>query len=267
MLDSSMKEKAEEEEYRYIVLEKKEGVGILYINRPEAKNALNGTLVEELRSAFTRLGEDPGIRVIVITGKNRVFVAGADIKEMAGLSVSATYEIASRMKELHHQMICSTKPVIACIEGYCLGGGMELALACDIRIAAPDAVFGLPEIKLGIIPGGGGTQRLLETVGPAVASHLIFTGDFISAERAYEIKLISEIAEDVQTTALQLACRLAQGSQTALAAAKRMINGQLQQCLAGRLEAEMYEFSLLFDYPDSLEGMSAFMEKRKPVFK
>lgn len=267
MQDSSMEEKIEKEAHRHIVLEQKGGVGILYINRPEAKNALNGLLVEELSSAFARLDEDPSIRAIVIVGKNHVFVAGADIREMAGLSVSATYKIASRMKELHHQFICSTKPVIACIEGDCLGGGMELALACDIRIAAPDAVFGLPEIKLGIIPGGGGTQRLFETVGSAVASHLIFTGDVISAERAYEIKLISEIAEDAQSAALKLACRLAQGSQTALATAKRMINGQLQQRLAGRLEAEMHEFALLFDYPDSLEGMSAFMEKRKPIFK
>jgi enoyl-CoA hydratase len=267
MFPFSMENTEKSAAYTNVIVEKKERIGIVSINRPQAKNALNSAVVTELQTALNWAAKDPDVRVVVIKGEGGVFVAGADIKEMAGLSVSASYEIAERTRILHNQIAHLPKPVVASIEGYCLGGGLELALACDIRLCDPNAVFGLPEIKLGIIPGGGGTQRLFEIVGPSIASHLIFTGDFLSADRAYELKLVSRIEADVHTAAMLLAAQLADGSQNALAAAKRMINGRLQQHLQAGLQAEIHEFAMLFDHPDSLEGMSAFMEKRKPVFK
>jgi len=253
--------------YQFIVVEKIERIALITVHRPKALNALNRHVIAELQSAVDVLEQDQEVRVIIVTGDDRAFVAGADIKEMHGLSVTSAYETARAAHALHNTMILSTKPVIAAISGYCLGGGMELALACDIRIAGRNAVFGLPEIKLGIIPGGGGTQRLLSIVGPAVASHLIFTGDSISAERAYELNLVSEIADDPKAAAIELASRLAAGSKTALTAAKRLLQGQIQKALDNRLQLEVDEFARLFDQPGSLEGMTAFMEKRKPQFK
>ncbi|MCP3775764.1 enoyl-CoA hydratase-related protein [Paenibacillus sp. MZ04-78.2] len=250
-----------------LIVEKAEGCALVTINRPEALNALNHQLVAELRAALAALEQDGNVRAIVLTGSDRAFVAGADIKEMTGISVSAAYETAISLKALNDRIVSCSKPVIAAINGYCLGGGFELALACDIRIAGPAAVFGLPEIKLGLIPGGGGTQRLLTIVGPAVASHLIFTGDTFTAERAYELKLVSQLAENPREIAMELAGRLAAGSQAAITSIKRLLGGQVQQLLENRLHLEIDRFAMLFDHPDSLEGMRAFTEKRKPSFQ
>jgi enoyl-CoA hydratase/carnithine racemase len=253
--------------YQFLEVEIVERCALVTINRSEALNALNRHLVAELRSALDSLEQDQNVRVIVLTGSGRAFVAGADIKEMTGLSVTAAYEVAVEVKALNDKIVSCPKPVIAAINGYCLGGGLELALACDIRIASTNAVFGLPEIKLGVIPGGGGTQRLLTIVGPAVASHLIFTGDTFSAERAYELKLVSQIVDNPREVAMELASRLAAGSQAAIASAKRLLGGQIQKSLENRLNLEVDQFAMLFDHPDSLEGMRSFIEKRTPLFK
>lgn len=240
---------------------------IVTLDRPEAKNALNSQIILELIQQIECLTSNEIVRCIVLHGANETFAAGADIHEMIGISVAEAYEVSQNVYKFQELIARIPQPVIAAIEGYCLGGGLELALACDIRLADTHAKFGFPEVQLGILPGGGGTQRLLEITGSAVASHLILTGNIISASRAYELNIVSEVTDSCFDQAMQLANRISSYSQNAVASIKRLLNGQQFQSLQSRLQKESHEFSLLFDHSDSVEGLSAFIEKRKPNFK
>jgi enoyl-CoA hydratase/carnithine racemase len=242
-------------------------VAIIKVNRPHARNALNQNAVLELVDAVNKLNEMEDITAVILTGVDDTFISGADIKELTGISVSEAFKIASQLKALHNSIMNSPKLYIAAINGYCLGSGLELALVCDIRIAQHSAKFGLPEINRGIIPGNGGISRLTEITGSTMAGKLIFTGDMIAANEAKELNIVSDLFENVLKGGMLLAQTLSLKSKTAIAAAKRLINSSLLQKNNIHLEHELHEFSFLFDYPDSVEGMGAFLEKREPMFK
>ncbi|WP_066253005.1 enoyl-CoA hydratase/isomerase family protein [Neobacillus drentensis] len=254
--------------FEHVLVEQVEkSIVILRANRPYAKNALNGKMVEEIISFIDYFTITEDLKVLILTGNEEDFIAGADIREMMGISVSDALKIAKRMKLLHEKLTKVQKPIIAAIEGYCLGGGFELALACDIKIAGNSAKFGLPEVKLGIIPGGGGTQRLLNMVGPSVTNKLVLTGEIISAKRAYELKIVSDLVDNPLEKSIEVAQILSKGSSCAIATAKQLITGLFENRVEPGLQEELNQFSILFDYPDSVEGLSAFIEKRKPQFR
>lgn len=245
-----------------------QNIAIVQMNNQESRKLLHCHLVQELMIAFEQLNQDKEVACIILTGDEDTFIAGPEIRELTGISVSEAYEVATKMKALQSLIVHSPKPYIAAINGYCLGGGLELALVCDIRLAGPNAMFGFPEVNFGIIPGGGGISRLTEIAGKSTASKLIFTGEAFSANKALELKLVSDVVEDPLESSLLLAITLTAKSKRAIATAKKLINrkcwltNQLED-----LEQELYAFSLLFDYPDSVEGMGAYLEKRKPIFK
>lgn len=252
-----------------IDLEYQDRVAIVTVNQPDKLNALNS---ERLRSLFLRIQEaslNPEVRVIVLTGAGeRAFVAGADIKEMVSLS----HEEGRAFGELGHAVASALEnapqPVIAAINGYAFGGGCELALACDIRLASPTAVFAQPEVSLGIPPGWGGTQRLPRIVGLGIASELIFTGRRVDAEEALRIGLVNAVypADELLPKALELARRIAANSPRSVQAAKRLINVTRGATYRDGLAAEADAFAAAFGTPDQIEGMTAFVEKRTPLF-
>jgi enoyl-CoA hydratase len=231
-------------------------------------NALDRPTLEELRGRLEKLAGDDEARVVVLTGAgDRAFVAGADIKYMSGLGV----EEATAWGELGHgcaQLLeTMPKPTIAAIDGFALGGGCELALACDLRFAGSRAKLGQPEINLGIIPGWGGTQRLARTCGLGVAKDLILTGRIVDAEEALRIGLVNGVHDPVLEQACEVAELLASKSPLALAAAKRAVNHALQGDHVENLQREADEFGGLFATEDAKEGMTAFVEKRQPAFR
>lgn len=239
---------------------------MLSINRPEIKNALNKLTIRQLTKAITNLENDSEVVVIILKGSDGNFAAGADINEMVGAGSQTAYKFASEMKALHNAIISSTKPYIAAIEGYCLGGGFELALACDIRLIDSSVKLGLPEINLGIIPGGGGVQRLFEIVGTSLTSQLVMSGEIIEAHQAEELKIATLTEEKVIEEAKNVASQIANKSSVAISSLKRLINTRNYRQNQSFINEDMLEFSLLFDHPDSLEGMSAFLQKRKANF-
>jgi len=242
----------------------------LTINRPEALNALNAAVNAALKAAFERIAGDEGVRAAILTGAGeKAFVAGADIKEMANIGPREAEALARSSKAVHDAIAHCPKPVIAAINGFALGGGFELALACDIRLAAETARFGLPEVKLAVLPGGGGTARLSRIVGPAIARALCLTGDMISAERAYQLGIVSELAPaaSLADTALKKAEALASLSPVALAQIKSVLDITANADLDSALAAEAKAFALCFAAEDQKEGMAAFVEKRAPKFK
>ncbi|WP_053362642.1 enoyl-CoA hydratase/isomerase family protein [Bacillus sp. FJAT-27251] len=245
-----------------------QNIAIVKMNSGKSSNLLHYALMLELIMAFKKLNDDEEVACIILTGDEEAFLAGPEIRELTGISVSEAYDIATKMKALQSLVVHSSKPYIAAIDGFCLGGGLELALVCDIRLAGHNAIFGLPEVNLGIIPGGGGISRLTEIAGKSTASTMIFTGEPIRAEKALELKLVSEVVEDPLESSLMLAKTLTTKSRLAIATAKKLINRKHWSANQQEdLEQELYAFSLLFDYPDSVEGMGAFLEKRKPIFK
>jgi enoyl-CoA hydratase len=238
------------------------------IDRPEALNALDRPTLEELRDRLRELAEDAEARAVVLTGAGgKAFVAGADIKYMSGLGV----EEAMAWGELGHHcgqlLETMPKPTIAAIEGFALGGGCELALACDLRYASSRAKLGQPEINLGIIPGWGGTQRLARVCGLGVAKDLILTGRTVDAEEALRIGLVNGVHDPALDKAREVAALLASKSPLALAAIKRTTNHALQGDHVENLQREADEFGALFSSEDAKEGMTAFVEKREPAFK
>lgn len=254
--------------YKNIVLKREDSnIVNLILQRPEVKNALNRELVQELIRIIEELEMDEGVNCIILSGKAGNFVAGADINEMVGANPSNAYEFAQEMKMLHDKIIHCSMPVIAVLEGYCLGGGLELALACDIRLVNQSTRIGLPEINLGIIPGGGGIQRLLDIVGVSTASKMIMTGEIINGREASELNIGSYVETDIYEAALNIAEQISKNSKPAISSIKRLINQCKLQQSSAELKEEIFEFSLLFDHPDSLEGMSAFLQKRKPLFQ
>lgn len=242
-------------------------VAVIKLQRQQAMNALNNEIVSELKVAVGQLEINPDVRSVVIVGEEKFFIAGADIKEMINANVTDAIKISQEMKALHDLVIHSEKPYIAAIQGVCLGGGLELALACDIRVADDTAKFGLPEINLGIIPGGGGIQRLTQLTGVSYASELMMTGEMIDADEALQWKIINSISDDVVTKAMSIGRSISLKSHFAITALKKLINKRHLNQSQTQLEEEIYEFALLFNQSDAFEGMSAFIEKRKPVFQ
>ncbi len=236
---------------------------VISINRPKALNALNSDVIVELDAAASKIEADPKIRVVVI-GSDKHFAASADIKAM--IEMNPEQARAFGFTPTFNKIENMTKPTIAAISGYALGGGLELALVCDLRIASPDAKMGLPEINLGIIPGAGGTQRLPRMIGASRAKELIFQGTIIDAGKALEIGLINEIADDPLEAALNLAERISFKPPLALKAAKQCIAMTAKSDLRTGLEYEEVVWSSLYATKDQKEGMKSFTEKRKPVF-
>jgi enoyl-CoA hydratase len=238
------------------------GVATVTIDRQDALNALDVATLTELRDRLRELAADAEVRAVVLTGAGeKAFVAGADIKYMSGLDPEQAKGWGGLGHEAGRLLETMPKPTIAAVNGFALGGGCELALACDIRYASSRAKLGQPEINLGIVPGWGGTQRLARVCGVGVAKDLVFTGRTIDAEEALRIGLVSAIADPVLDRALETARELAAKSPVALALAKRLVN-----LSPGALEREAEEFGDLFASEDAKEGLAAFVEKRAPNF-
>ena len=252
----------------FIRLDISDGIGTIRLDRPPM-NALNVQVQEELREAAKQATTSDEIKAIIVYGGQKVFAAGADIKEMAGMGYAAMAARATELTSAFDALARVPKPTVAAITGYALGGGCELALACDWRVAAADAKLGQPEINLGIIPGAGGTQRLSRLVGPAKAKDIIMTGRFVDAGEALSIGLVDRVvpADDVLEAATAMAQQFVNGPSVALRAAKQAIDGGLEMDLASGLAWESQLFAALFATEDKVEGMAAFVEKRKPTFK
>lgn len=257
-------------DYQYLLVEKEESKAIVKINRPKALNALNTDVLKELKHLFTNLEEDREIKVIVITGKGeKAFVAGADITEMKDKSPVEAKEFAETGHAAFNQIENCSKPVIAAINGYAFGGGNELALACDIRLASENAKFGQPEVGLGIIAGFGGTQRLPKIIGPSRAKEMLLTGDTIDAKKAQEIGLVSNVVtqEELMDKALKMASSIAENAPLALKMTKEAIDFGLSEGVEKGLKYETNAFSYCFSTDDQKNGMEGFVNKEEVEFK
>ena len=250
-----------------IVVETHDRVGLIRLNRPQALNALNRALMRELATAVDAFEADSKIACMVITGSEKAFAAGADIKEMADKEFIDVY--LDDFCADWHRIAQARKPVIAAVAGFALGGGCELAMQCDLIIAADNAKFGQPEIKLGIIPGIGGTQRLTHAVGKAKAMDLILTGRMMDAVEAERAGLVARIvpAQNLTEEALKVAATIAGMSLPSVLAAKEAVNCALETSLAEGIRFERRIFHSLFATKDQKEGMNAFVEKRPPAFR
>ncbi len=242
-------------------------VALLRFNRPRQLNALNGQVMDQLCSALEALDRDDAIRVMVVTGSERAFAAGADIGEMA--TATAVEMLRANRIAQWDRVRRIGKPVIAAVNGWCLGGGCELAMALDLIIAGEGARFGQPEINLGVIPGAGGTQRLTRAVGKSRAMEMILTGEPIDAREAHRLGLVARVvpSELLVEDALALAAVIATKSPLALRLAKEAVNASYEMSLTDALAHERRLFYLLFASEDQKEGMAAFLEKREPDFK
>ena len=255
--------------YETLLLEKQDRVAVITINRPDKRNALNIKTREEGAALLDELRNDDSIRVVIFTGAgDKAFIAGADIAEFEGRT-SITQRDVMMSRSLFTAIDSFPKPIIAMINGYCLGGGCELALACDLRIAGETASFGQPEINLGIIPGGGGTQRLTRLVGEGKSMELILTGEIIDAKTAYSIGLVNHVfpADQLHTRTLEIATKIADKGPIALQLAKEAVKLASRSNLDEGLRREVDLFALCFSTEDKDEGVSAFLEKRKAAFQ
>jgi len=253
--------------HEYILTRTEGRVGIVQFNRPKAMNALNRGLMSETMDALDAFDADDAIGCMIVTGNERAFAAGADIKEMAGATPASMLDNPfigywDRLRNIG-------KPVIAAVSGYALGGGCELAMACDMIVASETAQFGQPEINLGIIPGAGGTQRMTLAVGKALAMEMILNGRFLSADEAYKFGLVNRVipAEVYMDEAIKLASELAARAPVALRLAKEAINAVYEMPLQAGLNHERRLFYMLFSTEDQTEGMDAFINKRKPSWQ
>jgi enoyl-CoA hydratase len=254
-------------DYATILTEVHDRVGLVRLSRPQAMNALNGTLMKELMQALEAFDADEHIGAMVITGNERAFAAGADIKEMA--DATAVYMLLhdqigqfDRIRRIH-------KPLVAAVSGWCLGGGNELAMSCDMIVAAENARFGQPEITIGVIPGAGGTQRLTRAVGKAIAMEMVLNNRVLTAEEAARFGLVNHIVplERCLAEALVLAAEIAERAPLAVRLAKEAINQAFETSLTDGLADERRSFYLLFSSQDQKEGMAAFIEKRKAQWR
>jgi len=251
-------------DYENIIFEKEENIATITFNRPEAMNALNNQTRAEFGQAIQDVASDDEVKVLILTGSGKAFVAGSDIKEFNATTPFAAHNIR-RLGEMVEQL---EKPVIAAVNGFCLGGGNEIAMGCDIIIASEKAKFGQTEINIGIIPGGGGTQRLQRLIGACRAKELIFTGDIIRAEEADRLGLVNRVVpmDELMPAAKELAKKIATKSAAALKLAKQSINYGMQTNLASGLKYEYELYSLSLSLEDKKEGVNAFLEKRAPKF-
>jgi len=256
-------------DYETITVEKRDKVAILTINRPDKLNALNKQVHTEGVAALDMLRKDDEVRVLVITGAGeKSFIAGADITEFGG-QTPVTQRNTFYEKTFFNSIDAFPKPVIAMINGFCLGGGNELALACDLRLASENARFSQPEINLGIIPGGGGTQRLTNLIGEGRSMEMILTGDMIDAQTALDFGLINHVYPIIELEAktMELASRIAEKAPIALQLAKEAVKFASRSNLDEGLRREVDLFAICFSTEDKQEGVAAFLEKRKPLFK
>jgi enoyl-CoA hydratase len=251
--------------YETIILERENHIATITFNRPDAMNALNQQMRAEFREAVGEVAKDDDIRVVILTGAGRAFVAGSDIKELKQTTPYDAHQI-QRLGQIVEEL---PKPVIAAVNGFALGGGCEIAMGCDIIIASDKAKFGQPEINLGLIPGGGGTQRLPRFIGACRAKELIFTGEIIRAEEADRIGLVNRVValEELMPVVKAIAAKIAAKSPAALKIAKTAINRGMQTSLATGLAYERELYSLSLSLEDKIEGVNAFIEKREPQFK
>jgi enoyl-CoA hydratase len=254
-------------EDKLVVTEVHERVGLARLNRPQAMNALNNALLVELMDALAAFDADEAIGAMVVCGNERAFAAGADIKEMVGISaiemlLRDRVSVFDRIRQIK-------KPVIAAVSGWCLGGGNELAMSCDMLVASETARFGQPEINIGVIPGAGGTQRLTRAVGKAIAMEMVLNNRTLSAEEALRYGLVNRVApvERYLEEALSLAAEIAGRAPLALRLGKEAVNNAFETSLSDGIADERRAFYFLFSSQDQEEGMSAFIEKRKPVWK
>jgi enoyl-CoA hydratase len=253
--------------YETILVETHEHVGLVRINRPKARNALNATVLRELNDALDVFDHDPQVGAMVITGDEIAFAAGADIKEMATAS-AIDMLIRSHIPQFD-RMLAIHKPIIAAVSGWCLGGGNELAMTCDMVVASETARFGQPEINLGVIPGAGGTQRLTRAVGKAIAMEMVLNNRILTAEEARSFGLVNRVVpvERYLEEALQLAAEIAARAPLAVRLGKEAINHAFESFLSDGLADERRAFYMLFASQDQKEGMQAFVEKRKAAWK
>lgn len=257
-------------EYKNLLIETTEGITTLTINRPQVLNALNSEVVCELECALYGLDLDAAVKAVVLTGAGeKAFVAGADIKEMAEISSYEAREFAGRGQRLMQLINRMRKPVIAAVNGYALGGGLELALACDFIYASEKAKFGFPEVGLGVIPGFGGTQNLARLIGPNKANELVFSGRIISAAKALSWGIVNELfaPEDLLAKALETAREIAGKGPFGVAYAKDAIVNGLNMAKDDGFRYEASLFGVLFATADQKEGMGAFIEKRAAAFQ
>jgi enoyl-CoA hydratase len=253
-----------------LLIKKGDGIGWITINRPEKLNAMNIETIEELRAAFREFGDDPEVKAVIFTGAGeKAFIAGADISEFIHLDAEKGREYARRGQELTMTIEDFPKPVIAAINGYALGGGTEFALACHLRLASENAKMGQPEVKLGIIPGYGGTQRLARLVGKGKAMEMILSGRIVEAEEAREIGLVNKVvpAAELLSTAEAMAKEIIKNAPLALAYSIEAINHGLDRTLAEGLKLEAEIFGRSCATEDFREGAKAFIEKRKADFR
>lgn len=256
--------------YNSILTERKGQIEIITINRPSQMNALNKETIQELNTALNEANNANDVGVVILTGAgDKAFVAGADIKEFAHFNIAQGGELAQKGQEILFNFVENmTKPVIAAVNGFALGGGLELAMASHIRVASSNARMGLPEVGLGVIPGYGGTQRLTQLVGRGKANEMVFTAGMIKADEALSWGLVNYVVEleDLLAKAEEIANKILNNSATAIASAIRSINANFQDGING-FDVEIEEFGKCFGTADFTEGTTAFMEKRKPNFR
>ncbi len=256
--------------FNTIKYERENHTAIITLNRPESMNAINNEFVQELDQVIDEISQDNDIGVVIITGSEKFFGAGADIKEIIGIKTPLmAHEFVGRVQRLFRKIERMEKPVIAAVSGLALGGGCELALACDLRIVAENALFGQPEIKIGVIPGGGGTQRLPRLIGVGRAKELLYTGDPIDAQEAYRVGLANKVVpvESLMEEAKNMAAKILERPGFALQITKMVVNEGMNMDIQSALDHEARCFEILFSTEDQKEGMKAFVEKRKPEFK
>lgn len=258
--------------YETIIYEKEEGIGIVTFNRPKQLNAMSFQLKKEVSDAFDKMEKDDDVKAVILTGGAKAFCSGADIKERSSVKrTQPEYYFNQRKTHLdfYGKIEHFEKPVIAAVSGVAVGGGCEISLACDLRIASETARFGVPEVKLGMIPAGGGTQRLPRIIGITKAKELLYTGEFIDAQEAYRLGLVNKVVpvEQLMEEAKAFARKITLNPPLAVKFAKRAVNAGMQMDLMAGLDYETYCATILTTSEDREEGFKAFMEKRKPVFK
>ena len=256
--------------FKSLIFNEEAGVGIITINRPQQLNALNLEVFSELNKVIKHIDEDKNIKVAIITGSgDKAFAAGSDVKEMKDMSSLEIREHGFLAGKAINRIENSDKPVIAAVNGFALGGGCELSMACDLRIASDQAKFGQPEINLGVIPGSGGTQRLPRLIGICRAKELLFTGKMIDADEACRIGLVNKVVphKDLMEETLKIARKIAKKSPIALKMVKTSVNKGMHMGLPTALDFEIELFSLCFSTEDRKEGFEAFIEKRQANFK
>ncbi len=256
-------------DFKTLLYEKDAGIAIVTLNRPKTMNALNDELINELSIVMDEISADNQVQAVIITGGERAFAAGGDIPFMLNADSLQAEKFVEAIRVAFDKIEHLDKPVIAAISGLALGGGSELALACDIRMAAEGTLFGQPEINLGIIPGAGGTQRLTRTVGPGWAKYLVMTGSLIDTEAAFKIGLVTAVIpkDQLMNEAKKTAGILVSKSPVAMKAAKRCLNFGMNVDLPSALTYELKTWASLFSTEDQKEGMKAFLEKREAVYK